>query len=132
MSCDEDSVVAFLAGDLSEADERRFDQHLLQCESCWRAVQADRAARFALEKLREPAPAGLQDRVALAVTIAAADAPRPSPSNGGRAFGRRPPGQWAAQKPVARLVAAAAVLVALGAGTFAWVEAGARRQTLPK
>jgi Putative zinc-finger len=124
MSCDEGRVVAFLAGDLSEADERQFDQHLLQCESCWQAVQADRAARFALEKLREPAPAGLQDRVALAVTVAAADAPRPSLSIYRRPFGwrRAGQGQKVVQRPVTRLVAAAAVIVALGAGTLAWVE----------
>ncbi len=69
-------------------DERRFDEHLLQCEECWRAVQVDRAARFALEKLREPAPAGLHDRVALAVTIAAPDAPREGRRRR-RAFARR-------------------------------------------
>ena len=74
MSCSEDRIIAFLAGELSDEDERRFDEHLLQCEECWRAVQADRAARFALEKLRAPAPAGLQDRVALAVSLAAPEA----------------------------------------------------------
>ncbi len=71
MSCSEDRIIAFLAGELSDEDERRFDGHLLHCEDCWRAVQADRTARFALEKLREPAPAGLQDRMALAVSLAA-------------------------------------------------------------
>ena len=81
MSCSEDRIVAFLAGELADEDERRFDGHLLQCEDCWRAVQADRTARFGLEKLREPAPAGLQDRVALAVSLAA---PEASPDKAGR------------------------------------------------
>jgi hypothetical protein len=120
MSCDGDRVVAFLAGDLSAAEERGFDQHLLQCESCWRAVQADRAARFALEKLRAPAPAGLHDRVTMAVTIAAADAPRTAASRG-RPLAQR--AQERLQRPLVRLVAAATVLVAVSAGTFAWVEA---------
>jgi hypothetical protein len=103
---------------LSDADERSFDEHLLQCEECWRAVQADRAARFALEKLREPAPAGLHDRVALGVTIAAADAPTPKPHP------RRPfDVRRTVERPLVRLLAAASVLIVLAAGTFAWLEA---------
>ena len=97
MSCNEDRIIAFLAGELSDEDERRFDGHLLQCEECWRAVQADRTARFALEKLRAPAPAGLQDMVALAVTWPLAEA---SPNEGPLAgrltyrYGRPWPGRW--------------------------------------
>ena len=119
MTCSEDRVIAFLAGELSDEDERRFDQHLLQCEDCWRAVRADRAARFALEKLREPAPAGLQDRVALAIGLAASEA---SPGKG-----RQPPFarsvRHALARPVVRLVAAASLLIALAAGSLAWLEA---------
>jgi hypothetical protein len=118
VSCSEDRVIAFLAGELSAEDERRFDEHLLQCEECWRAVQADRAARFALEKLREPAPAGLHDRVALAVTIATADAPRREAAPRRLLAVRR-----AVEQPLVRLLAAASVLIALAAGTFAWMEA---------
>jgi hypothetical protein len=69
VTCPEQRVVAFLASELSDEDERRFDEHLLVCEQCWRAVQADRAARLALEQLRQPAPAGLRDRVTLSVAI---------------------------------------------------------------
>jgi hypothetical protein len=58
-----------LAGELPPQEEREFDQHLLECESCWREVRADRVARLALERLREPAPAGLRDRVSLAVAL---------------------------------------------------------------
>ena len=118
MSCNEDRVVAFLAGELSDDGEGRFDEHLLQCEECWRAIQADRAARFALEKLRQPAPAGLHDRVALAVTIAAADAPRREAAPR-RLFAVR----RAVERPLVRLVAAASALIVLAAGTFAWLEA---------
>jgi Putative zinc-finger len=117
VSCSEDGVVAFLAGELSEADERAFDDHLLHCEECWQAVHADRAARFALEKLRQPAPAGLQDRVTLAVAIAGADAPRRAASRGRLAT---LPVRRAGARPVARLVAAAGFLIALAVGTIAW------------
>jgi anti-sigma factor RsiW len=119
MSCSEDRIIAFLAGEMSDEDERRFDQHLLQCEDCWRAVQADRAARFALERLREPAPAGLQDRVALAVNLAA---PEASPDKAAH-----PPLDLSVRKamarPVVRLVAAAGLFIALAAGSFAWLAA---------
>jgi anti-sigma factor RsiW len=117
MTCSEDGVIAFLAGELSDEDERRFDEHLIHCEDCWRAVHADRAARFALEKLREPAPAGLQDRVALAVSLAASEVPQ------GKAP-RRPFALSVRQaRPVVRLVAAASLVIALAAGSFAWLEA---------
>lgn len=118
MSCSEDRIIAFLAGELSDEDERRFDGHLLQCEDCWLAVQADRTARFALEKLREPAPAGLQDRVALAVRLAA---PEASPDKAGR----RPLAlsvRHAMARPVVRLVAAAGLFITLAAGSLAWLE----------
>src|SRR5215470_11553709 len=41
-------LTAFLAGDLDPADARRWDEHLLECERCWRAGLEDRAA-FAVE-----------------------------------------------------------------------------------
>ncbi len=65
---------AFLAGDLDSADVRRWDEHLLECERCWRAVREDRSGRQAAGLLRQPAPAGLADRVAFAVELAAAGA----------------------------------------------------------
>jgi anti-sigma factor RsiW len=71
VTCDESRIVAFLNGELSKADEQAFDEHLLICEPCWRAVREDRAARLALERLRVPAPPGLADRVAASVELAA-------------------------------------------------------------
>src|SRR5258708_31232126 len=65
-------LAAFMAGDLGAADALRWDEHLLECERCWRAVREDRAGRQAAELLRQPAPAGLDDRVRLAVELAAA------------------------------------------------------------
>lgn len=70
MTCSEDQLVAFLAGELSVDEAREFDDHLLSCEACWNAVRADRAARSALSSLREPAPAGLSDRIALLTEMA--------------------------------------------------------------
>src|SRR6266699_1903990 len=63
---------AFLAGDLDPGAARRWDEHLLECERCWRAVREDRAGRQAAQLLRQPAPAGLADRVAFAVELGAA------------------------------------------------------------
>src|SRR5690349_3749867 len=63
---------AFLAGDLDPADAQQWDEHLLRCERCWRAVREDRAGRQAAQVLRQPAPPGLADRVAFAVEMAAA------------------------------------------------------------
>src|SRR6266567_4161254 len=67
-------LAACLAGDLDRAAAREWDQHLLECEQCWRAVREDRAGRQAAGLLRQPAPAGLADRVAFAVELAAAGA----------------------------------------------------------
>jgi hypothetical protein len=69
VTCSEERLVAFLAGDLSPEDGREFDQHLLECESCWQEIQADRMGRLAIERLREPAPAGLSDRISLAISL---------------------------------------------------------------
>lgn len=65
-------LAAFLAGDLDPVDAQRWDEHLLRCEQCWRAVREDRAGQQAAQELRQPAPPGLADRVAFAVEMAAA------------------------------------------------------------
>lgn len=104
MSCDEERLVAFLAGELDADDAREIDAHLLDCEACWDAVRSDREGRLALELLRAPAPPGLADRVRAAVQIAEPATPsRISPI-------RRHP-----------LQSAAAALVALVAGVGAFV-----------
>jgi len=63
---------AFLAGEMDAAEAGWWDEHLLECEQCWRAVREDRAGRQAAGLLRQPAPPGLADRVALGVELAAA------------------------------------------------------------
>ena len=65
-------LARFLAGTLGPGQARRWDEHLLECEQCWRAVQQDRDGRRAAELLRQPAPPVLADRVAFAVEVAAA------------------------------------------------------------
>jgi hypothetical protein len=67
-------LAAFLAGEVNPADAPRWDEHLLECEQCWRAVREDRAGRQAAQLLRQPRPPGLADRVAFAVELAAAGA----------------------------------------------------------
>jgi anti-sigma factor RsiW len=63
---------AFLTGELNPADAPRWDEHLLACERCWRAVREDRAGRQAAQLLRQLPPPALADRVAFAVELAAA------------------------------------------------------------
>src|SRR6516164_5008288 len=65
-------LAGFLAADLDSAEARRWDEHLLECEACWRAVREDLAGRQAAQVLRRPAPPGLADRIAFAVEVAAA------------------------------------------------------------
>jgi len=91
---------AYLAGEMDHAEAGWWDEHLLECEQCWRAVREDRAGRHAAELLRRPAPPGLADRVALAVELAAAG-PGPGRRAGARA---RPRWRW---------------LAGAGTGTFA-------------
>jgi hypothetical protein len=79
---DDRRLVAFLNGQLPDAEEQAFDEHLLDCEACWQASQEDRAGRLALERLRIPAPAGLADRVAASVALAGK-----SPTAGARVGG---------------------------------------------
>src|SRR5262249_52411517 len=93
---------------------------------CWRAVREDRAGRQVAELLRQPAPAGLADRVRFAVELAAAGgtSPRP-PRRGVRLRWRR----LAVAGTVALGVAAAVAVLLLPGGRAsmpAAVEAVAR------
>src|SRR5260370_15310665 len=87
-------LAGFVAGHLAPADGRRWDEHLLDCERCWRAVREDRAGRDAAALLRQPAPHGLADRVAFAVEVAAAarTTARRQARPGTRSWRRAPPG----------------------------------------
>ncbi len=106
---------AFLAGDLDPGAARRWDEHLLECERCWRAVREDRAGRQAAQALRGPAPPALADRVAFAVEVAAAARPVAPRRSGAHT---RPPdqgsgGRWRRWRLAAAGLIAAAAAVAL-------------------
>jgi hypothetical protein len=108
-------LAAFLAGDLDPAEARRWDEHLLECERCWRAVREDREGRQAAQLLRRPAPPGLADRVAFAVEVAAAgrtDARRQARPPA-RALGRGRRGRRLAGAGVVAAGVVATLLVAL-------------------
>ncbi len=121
MTCPEERVIAFLAGELPPDEERRFDEHLLSCEQCWQAVRADQAARRALKKLRQPAPAGLQERVALSIALASQDEAKSAAGHRRAAPRWR---HWATARPRRpRLVAAACLVVVMAAGATGWLVA---------
>ena len=100
-------IVAFLNGQLSEADEQAFDEHLLSCEECWRAVREDRAARLALERLRVPAPPGLADRVTVSVGLASPSRAESTASARSGPLGRAPLFRVGLGRPGRMLVGAA-------------------------
>jgi anti-sigma factor RsiW len=83
-------LAAFLAGELDPGQAPRWDEHLLECERCWRAVREDRAGRQAAQVLRQPTPPGLADKVAFAVEVAAAAGPTARPRSRPAARARRP------------------------------------------
>src|SRR6266516_724010 len=112
-------LAACLAGDLGRAVAREWDQHLLECEQCWRAVREDRAGRQAAGLLRQPAPAGLADRVAFAVELAAAGAANPRRPH----RGVRPRRSWLAAAGTLALGLAVTLVVLLVPGGHASMPA---------
>ena len=117
---------AFLAGDLSLEAARRWDEHLLECERCWRAVREDRAGKQAAQLMRQPVPSGLADRVAFAVEVASAERsveapqaiPRASPRHGRHATRR----SW-------RLAAAGLTVASVAAGLIVALVPGGHETT---
>jgi hypothetical protein len=105
-------LAAFLAGELNPADARRWDEHLLACERCWRAVREDRDGRQAARLLRQPAPPGLADRVAFAVELAAAGSIAPLRPR----HRMRPRWRWLVGAGAVAAAVAAAVAVLLPGG----------------
>src|SRR5260370_5639619 len=91
-------LAAFLAGDLGRDEARRWDEHLLQCERCWRAVREDRVGRPAAAVLRRPAPPGLAHRGAFAVEVTAGGAAQRQARPGTPPPPRAPP-RWPQPRP---------------------------------
>lgn len=67
----ERDVAAYVSGELSAKDLRRFEAHLMECEVCWREVQLSREGRRLADSGRRPAPARLREDVRAAVTLSA-------------------------------------------------------------
>lgn len=124
MTCDETRIEAFLGGEMSDAEERAFDEHLLTCESCWSAVQEDRAGRLALERLRVPAPIGMADRVTASIDLAGRQPPRDGAASGRHGRSRRRvhvPGSSAGGRIVIATAVVVAVVAAVVGSTLGWV-----------
>jgi hypothetical protein len=122
MTHDDRRLVAFLNGQLSDAEEQAFDEHLLDCEACWQASQEDRAGRLALERLRVPAPAGLADRVAASVSLAgkSTTAGATSADSAGRRRGGGRRERPRRSKRLAASVAVAVLVLAAVGGIVGW------------
>jgi hypothetical protein len=129
-------VSAFLAGDLDPGEARRWDEHLLECERCWRAVREDRAGRQAAQLLRHPARPGLADRVAFAVEVAAAaravaarrpgaHARSPDQGSGGRRW------RWRLAATGRTAAAAAVALIVGGALIVSRAPGGRETRSIP-
>ncbi len=64
----------YLGGRLSKRKRGSFEQHVLECEDCWREVQAGRLGRSVAESGRELAPQRLRELVR--TSVATIPAPR--------------------------------------------------------
>ena len=116
MNHDPEQLAATYLAAMRPAARRRFETHLLACESCWQEVSLARRGRELAESARQVAPPGLRDDIRAAVADTAARHP--------------------ATRPRRRLadVAAAAVIVALaGASVLArpWHAPPAGRAPVP-
>jgi anti-sigma factor RsiW len=67
----EQLAAAYLAGQMRRTDRRRYESHLVDCETCWREVALARRGRELAEATREAAPPTLRDDIRAAVTAAA-------------------------------------------------------------
>jgi hypothetical protein len=70
----ERDAAAFLGGAMSRRRRREFEQHVLECDDCWREVDQGRRGRSLAESGRELAPQFLRERVR--ATVGSISAPR--------------------------------------------------------
>ena len=63
----ERTAAAYLAGSLSRRRKRLFEEHILECEDCWREVESARRGRAVAEAARELAPQSLREHVRASV-----------------------------------------------------------------
>lgn len=64
----EADAASYLSGDMAGRRRRAFEQHVLECEECWREVDAARKGRSLAESGRELAPPHLREGVRAAVS----------------------------------------------------------------
>jgi anti-sigma factor RsiW len=115
----EAEVARHLAGLQRPRMRRRFEQHLLECEDCWREVRQARLGRTLAESAREIAPAHLRDSVRAAIDLAATS---PAP---------RKPRRLVAATAWAALVGAVVAVVVVLAVQFAEALAAFQANTVP-
>ncbi|MBI4259155.1 MAG: hypothetical protein HY658_01190 [Actinobacteria bacterium] len=72
----ERAAAQYVSGDLRRRARLRFEEHILDCEDCWREVRVGRTGRRLAEAGRELAPSPLRDSVRAAVTLAGGGAGR--------------------------------------------------------
>jgi hypothetical protein len=75
MSHSPDRLAAAYLNGLRARAHRRYEEHLLDCEPCWREVSLARRGRELAESLADTAPPGTRDSIRVAVTAAATEAP---------------------------------------------------------
>ncbi len=102
MHASDERLAAYLAGELDPDAARAVDEHLLACDRCWHTVSAAHLGRRAAERLRQPTPAGLADRIRLAIQLAPDTAPP-----------KRRRGRWAVVAAAAAALVIAAIVLAL-------------------
>ena len=106
MSHQPDQLAAAYLDGMRARARRRYEQHLLDCEACWREVSLARQGRGLAERVTDAAPPGTREAIRAAVTAAATE-DQPA----------------ADRRRRRRLVLAAgflAALLALGGGLTAW------------
>ena len=107
-------AAAYVSGVMRPRARRRFERHILTCETCWHEVRLDRRGRHLAELGRESAPADLREGVRAAVaagTGSSDDFADAQIENMSSFPGRRRMGLSAV---------AAALVVLIVAGAFAW------------
>jgi hypothetical protein len=117
MNCDERTVLVFLFNELDQQERAKFDEHLLACERCWRAITEDRIGRSSIEDLREVVPPGLADRIRLAIETA----PQSSRRVGANRIDRAAVPRGLARRAGA-ITAAVALVVALVVALPTWLS----------
>lgn len=68
-------AITYVSGLMRRRERRRFELHLLECETCWEEVRLDRQGRRVAEAGREVAPPELREAVRAAVADAASGNP---------------------------------------------------------